>query len=145
MALADLNNVLRVFGMSALSGDDQQELFREVLLMTLARASSSDANIDPVEISTIQRIVKRELDVDLSETDVRRAARTELYESESLRRYLRSVRRHLSDENRVTIIRALAEVIKSDTTISVLEVEWFNRVSEALRVTPAEIAGLSSS
>ena len=143
MAIADLNSVLRIFRESALSGDEDQELFREVLLMTLARASNSDANIHPVEISTIQSIMQREADIQLSEADIRKAARAELYEDANLRKYLRSVRRQLSASDRLTIVQALAKVIQSDTEISVLEIDFFNRVADALRVTPAEIAGLT--
>ena len=72
MAIADLSNVLKIFADSELDEEQEQELFKEALLMTLARASSSDANIDPVEISTIQEIMKQE-GVELSEADVRRA------------------------------------------------------------------------
>lgn len=144
MSIADLTQVLNIFKESELSVDDRQELFQEVLLMTLARASSSDANIDPVEIKTIQRIVNRETGEDLSDADVRLAARKELYETATLRKYLGSVRRKLDTNEKIKIVSALAEVIKSDTSISVLEVDFFNRVADALRVTPAELAGLSA-
>ena len=144
MALADLANVLKIFQDSHPEEDRQSELANEALLMTLARASSSDANIDPVEISTIQAIVKRETGEDVEELDVRRAARTELYEEANLRKYLRSVRHHLTPENRITIIQALAEVIRSDSAVSVLEIDFFNRTADALRVTPAEMAGLQA-
>ena len=145
MATADLSNVLRFF--KDTSDEDtqaQEELFHEVLLMILARASSSDANIDPVEIATIQKIMKRETGEDLTDADVRRAARTELYENANLRKYLRNVRRHLTSDNRLKIAGALAEVIKSDCSVSVLEVDFFNRVADSLRVTPAELAGIQS-
>jgi uncharacterized tellurite resistance protein B-like protein len=52
------------------------------------------------------------------------------------------VRRQLSPTDRVRIVNLLADVIKSDTEISVLEVDFFNMVGEALRTTPAELAGL---
>lgn len=144
MAIADLNTVLRIFGEATLSDEEEQELFREVLLMTLARASNSDANIHQVEISTIQKIMREEADADLTEADIRKAARSELYEDANLRKYLRSVRRQLSEEDRVTVVHALAKVIQSDTEISVLEIDFFNRVADALRVTPAELAGLTN-
>lgn len=142
MAIADLSSVLKIFSESTDSDDDQRQLFSEVLLMTLARASSSDANMHTVEIQTIQEIMRREAGQELTETDVRKAARPELYESANLRKYLRSVRKQLKATDRVTIVNALAEVIRSDTTISVLEVDFFNRVADSLRVTPAELAGI---
>lgn len=143
MAIADLSNVLKIFRESSPSEESQQDLYKEVLLMTLARASNSDANMHPVEIATIQQIMQREADQDLTEADIRKAARPELYESVNLRKYLRSMRRQLKPGDRVSIIRALAEVIKSDTEVSVLEIDFFNRVADALGVSAAELAGLS--
>ena len=144
MALADLRNVLKIFRDSQPEGSEKNELFNEVLLMTLARASSSDANIDPVEISTIRDIVQRETGEEVTDADVRRAARTELYEEANLRKYLRSVRRRLSSAQRAVIANTLAEVIRSDSSISVLEIDFFNRVADTLEVTPAEMAGLTA-
>ena len=59
MAIADLSSILRIFGEASPSEENQKELYSEVLLMILARASSADANIDPVEIKTIQQIMQR--------------------------------------------------------------------------------------
>ena len=41
-------------------------------------------------------------------------------------------------------MQALAEVINSDSKVSVLEVDFFNRVADALRISPAELAGLDA-
>ena len=142
MALADLSSVLKVFGGSEPSEAEQQALYKEALLMTLARASSSDANIHRCEIKTIQRIVQRETGEELSEADIRKASRKELYESVNLHKYLRSMKKRLQPGDRVKISQALADVIKSDTQISVLEIDYFNGVAEALGVTPAELVGL---
>ena len=144
MAIADLSSILKLFGESSPDENQQEELYAEVLLMVLARASSSDANIDPVELKTIRAIIKRETGEELSEADIRKAGRSELYETVNLRKYLRSVQGRISDEKRTDIVRALAEVIKSDSTVSVLEIDFFNRVADALRITPAELAGLSN-
>ncbi len=67
MAIADLSRVLKIFSESSPSEEKQKELYREVLLMTLARASSSGANIDPVEIETIQQIMQRETGQELTD------------------------------------------------------------------------------
>jgi uncharacterized tellurite resistance protein B-like protein len=142
MAIADLSNVLKIFGETSLSAEEKKSLYGEVLMMVLARAASSDANVHPVEIKTIQDIVQRETGEAVGEPDIRLAARPELYESVPLRKYLRSVRRKLETGDRIRVVGALAEVIKSDTEISVLEVDFFNRVADALRITPAEIAGI---
>ncbi len=144
MAIVDFSRVLKIFSESSPSEEKQNELYREVLLMTLARASSSDANIDPVEIETIQQIMQRETGQELTEADIRKAARSELYESVNLRKYLRSVQRQLKAEDRSKIVQAVVDVIKSDTQINVLEIDFFNRVADALRITPAETLGLAA-
>ena len=144
MAIADLGNVLKIFGGSDISAEEQQELFHEVLLMVLARASSSDSSIQSIEVPTIKKIVERETGVSVSEQDVRKAARTELYESTPLAKYVGSVAKNLLDRDRIAIVRLLAEVIRSDTEVSVLEIDFFNNIANALNATPAEIAGLTS-
>ena len=143
MAIADLSSVLKKsFGESSPSEEDQNELYKEVLLMTLARASRSDANIHPVEIETIQQIMQRETGQELTEADIRKAARPHLNESAKLRKYLRSVQGQLKVEDRIKVVQALADVIKSDTPISVLEINFFNRVADALRITFPQLFGL---
>ncbi len=142
--VATLSSVLEIFGESSPSEEKQKELYREVLLMTLARASRSDANIHSVEIETIQQIMQRETGQELTEADIRKASRPDLYESVNLCKYLRSVQGQLNTENKTTILQALADVIKSDTEINVLEIDFFNRVVDALRITPAAQLGLTA-
>ena len=144
MSIGDLSNVLKIFGGSDISEDQQKELYQEVLLMVLARASSSDANIDPREIEAIQKMVRNETGKDVTEQDVRKAARTELYETTPIGKYLGSVRKKLADADRVRVIHLLADVIKSDAEISVLEIDFFNMVATALQATPAEVMGIAS-
>ena len=144
MGIADLGNVLKIFGGSDISPEEQQALFKEVLLMVLARASSSDTSIQSIEVKTIRDIVERETGDVIDEKDVRRAARTELYETTPLDKYLGSAGKKLLHRDRVAIVHLLAEVIKSDTEVSVLEVDFFNMVAGALQATPAEVAGLSA-
>ncbi len=144
MAIAAVSNVLKLLAASSPSEETQKELYREVLLITLARASNSDANIHPVEIETIQQIMQRETGQELTEADIRKATRPDLYESVNLRKYLRGVRRQLKASDRITIMQALADVIKSDTRINVLEIDFFNRVADALRITRAELPELTA-
>ncbi len=143
MSIGDLSNVLKIFGGSDISADKQKELYQEVLLMVLARASSSDSNIHPLEIETIQEMVRRETGSKISAQEVRKAARTELYETTPLAKYLGSARKKLADADRVKVVHLLAEVVKSDTEISVLEIDFFNMVANALKATPAEVIGIS--
>lgn len=142
MSIADLSRVLNVFGGSSAAEEDQNELYKEVLLMTLAKASRSDANMQPVEILSIQGIMQRETGEEITELDVRKASRPDLYETVNLRKYLRTVQGRLDPRNKARILQALAEVIKSDTEISALEIDYFDTVAKALNATPAELAGL---
>ena len=144
MVFGDFSSVLKIFGAPPPSEEKQKELYREVLLITLARASNSDANIHPVEIETIQQIMQRETGQELTEADIRRAARPDMYDSVKLRKYLRSVQRQLKAEDKITIMQALADVIRSDTQINVLEIDFFNRVAVALRITPPELPELTA-
>ncbi len=142
MAIADLGNVLKIFGGSELDSDAQNELFKEVLLMTLARAADADINIQHAEVERIQQILKAHCGEDFSAADIRVAARDELYAEASLRKYLASVRKKLSDEQVGEVVDALADVFRSDAVVSPLEIDFFNGVAEALQATPAQIAGL---
>ena len=144
MAFGDLVKVLRIFGNSSTSEETQDDLYKEVLLTTLAQASKADANIHPMEIKTIQQIMQRETGQDFTEADIRKASRSQLNETENLRKYLRSVQSRLNHESKTTILRAMVDVIKSDTHINVLEIDFFNRVVDALRIAPTEEFELSA-
>jgi uncharacterized tellurite resistance protein B-like protein len=142
MAIADLKNVLKIFGGSELSEGDHDELRKEVLLMTLARAADADINIQTVEVDRIREILKDCTGEEFSSADIRVAARSELYAEANLRKYLGSVRKKLRDQDRADVVKALADVFRSDSDVSVLEIDFFNRTVEALQATPAQIAGL---
>jgi len=63
MAIADLKSVLNIFAGSDIGEEGQGELFKEVLLMTLARAADADINIQTVEVERIQEILKEHTEV----------------------------------------------------------------------------------
>lgn len=144
MAISDLKNVLKIFGGSEISGDAQDELYKESLLMTLARAAHADVNIQAVEVDRIREILKQRTGDEFSAADIRVAARAELYAEANLKKYLSSVQRKLSATQRAAIVQALADVMRSDDTVSVLEIDFFNEVANALKATPAQIAGLEA-
>ena len=144
MAIADLSNVLNIFRANELSESGREALFKEVMLMTLARATSSDANIDPCEVSTVQKILEAHTGDTFSEADIRLASRPTLYEEAPFAKYLNSVRKNLTAKARAEIVQALAEVIKSDTEVRELEIDFFNMVATELKASPAEIIGLTS-
>ena len=142
MAIADLSNVLKIFGGSDVSDEERVELRKEVMLMTLARAADADINIQSVEVDRIREILKEKTGEDFSAADVRVAARADLYAEANLRKYLSTVRKKLNPQDRSDVVQALAEVFRSDSNVSVLEIDFFNRTVEALNATPAQIAGL---
>jgi uncharacterized tellurite resistance protein B-like protein len=142
MAIADLKNVLKIFSGSDVSADQESELFKEVLLMTLARAADADINIQTVEVDRIREILKTHTGEDFTTADIRVAARAELYAEATLVKYLGSVHKKLSDAHCAETIQALADVFRSDQSVSVLEVDFFDNVAGALRVKPSQVAGL---
>ena len=142
MAIADLSNVLKIFGGSDVSDEERVELRKEVMLMTLARAADADINIQSVEVDRIREILKEKTGEEFSSADVRVAARADLYAEANLRKYLSTVRKKLNPQDRSDVVQALADVFRSDSNVSVLEIDFFNRTVEALNATPAQIAGL---
>lgn len=144
MAIADLKNVLKIFGGSELGKEQENDLFEETLLMTLARAANADVSIQHAEVESIQAILKKHTGKDFSAADVRVAAREELYAESTLVKYLRGAEKGLSEAHCSEIVQALADVFRADETVSALEVDFFNNVVTALNVTPAQIAGLTA-
>ena len=142
MAIADLKNVLKIFGGSDVSEEAQNQLFKEVLLMTLARAADADINIQAVEVDRIRDILKEHTGEEFSVADIRVAARAELYAEATLVKYLNSVSGKMLPAHRAETVQALADVVRSESTVSVLEIEFFDKVVEALKVTPSQVAGL---
>ncbi len=142
MAIADLKNVLKIFGGSEVSAEAETQLFKEVLLMTLARAADADINIQAAEVDRIREILKEHTGEDFSSADIRVAARAELYAEATLVKYLKLVSKKLSTEHRVEVVQALADVFRSDQNVSILEVDFFDNVVNSLNVTPSQVAGL---
>lgn len=142
MAISDLLNLKKLFSGGELGEQEKQDLLKEVLLLILSRASSSDTNIHPVEISVIQNILKGVTGEKFSEQQIHVAAHSELFESEPLESYLSSIASSLLETDRAVIANSLATVIKSDERITYNEVNFFNGVATALELTPASIAGL---
>ena len=144
MAIADLKNVLKIFGGSDLGEEQEKDLFEETLLMTLARAANADVAIQNVEVESIQGILKKHTGKEFSQADIRIAAREELYAEATLVKYLRRAEKGLTEAHCSEIVQALVELFRSDQNVSGLEIDFFNNVVNALNVTPAQIAGLSA-
>jgi uncharacterized tellurite resistance protein B-like protein len=136
------NIISKIFGGGAPTDEEKAQLFKEVAMMVLARATASDTNIKPVEIETVRLIIERVTGEETTDADVRVAANSQLFEKEPLERYLNRAGRVLDVADRVTIAEALAEVIVSDAKVTTKETNFFNMVASAFHLTPAELAGL---
>ena len=80
MALSAFSNIKKLFGGSASSDSERDELYKEALLLVLARAADSDTSVRAVEVEIVRKIVQRETGDDVSDADVRVAAASELVE-----------------------------------------------------------------
>ncbi|HEY5623988.1 MAG TPA: TerB family tellurite resistance protein [Gammaproteobacteria bacterium] len=145
MSSANLSSVLKIFQGSSLSAEEESVLFREVLLMTLARATSEDSNVHPVEVETVQASIRKAIGEDIDAAEIRIAAKSELYETAPLEKYLSTCGRKLDAASKSATIQALAEVIKADTEVTSREIQFFDMVADALAVSPSQVAGLVAS
>jgi len=142
MSISNFSNILKIFGGGEPTEEEKQELFKEVAVMTLARATASDTNIKPVEVETVREIIEKVIGEEVTSAEVRVQANSKLFETEPLEKYLSRAGRVLGIEDRITIARALAEVIVSDERVTSKETRFFNMVAAAFQLTPAELAGL---
>jgi uncharacterized tellurite resistance protein B-like protein len=140
MALVEFNKIRQLFG-EAHSGADPQ-LFRELFVLVLSRATDADSHTHPAEIASVQAVIKEQLDEDLSDAEIRTAALSKLYESAPLEKYLSDAALKLSDTQRRQILEGLVKVMHADERISSREADFFNMVVSALRLTAADAAGL---
>ncbi len=140
MALVDFNKVRQLFGETPQT--DDADLFREMFVLVLARATDADAYSHPAEIETVQGVIKDELGDELSSAEIRTAALSKIYESAPLQKYLADAAPKLSMDQRRTILRSLVTVMHADDRISSREAEFFNMVVDSLRLTAADAAGL---
>jgi uncharacterized tellurite resistance protein B-like protein len=144
MSRADFKSILRFLAGGEPSPEERAELFREAALMALARATNADTNIKPIEVETVQRILKRVTGDDFATSEIQVAAKSAVFETKPLDRYLAGIGRKLDSQQRSTLVGALAEVIRSDERISHFETDYYDMVVKALGATPSEIAGLTS-
>ena len=142
MIQSTLNVIAKIFAEQFLTPEETEELFNETVLMTLARATNADTNIHPVEVALVKTKVKEVTDQDVTDVDVRVAANSDLFERTSLENCLIRINTILTIEQKVSIVRALSEVVQVDQKITQREVSFFNRVSDSLNLTPADLMGL---
>ncbi len=145
MSLSYFTVIKKMFGGKDLSEAERHDLVREAMVMTLARVTKSDSNIEAVEIETVQRVIKDKLGEEMSAADIRVAAASELFEAEPLDRYLHKASFVLKDEDKELIARALGEVIHSDGEVRGNETEFFNTVVKELGVADETAAAIRGS
>ncbi len=142
MSIASLAGVLKIFGGTDPSPEEQAELAKEVMLMTLARATAADTNIKAIEVEKVREVLLARTGEDFPAADVRVAANSAIYEKAPLVKYLATSAKKLAAADRLGIAEALADVINADGRVSVREITFFNDVAEALSLTPAQLMGL---
>ena len=144
MSISSLSHIMEFFrfGDKDLSADEKKALVEEVLLMTLARATSADFNIDPVEVEVAQSVIKQATGSDVSTQDIRTAAISDLYKEATIEKYLSKIRSKIELADRQLVVNSLAELIKIDGKVSPFEIDFYNSVVSSLGLTPAELAGM---
>ncbi len=144
MSTDTFSNVASIFSGKKISADQENELFKETLILSLSRMTRADLSIDAVEVDAVIKFVKTATDADISEATIRVAASSEIFESAPLDKQLQKVSKHLSSTHRRVIVEGLAEVIGSDGHVSDAEAEFFNTLVNALKLTPAEMFGFGN-
>lgn len=142
MNIATLDTIRKFFG-TKLTAEDKQEIVDEAVMMTLARATNADSNIKHIEVELVQKIVQEVTGQIVSAADVRVAANSHLFEKAPLQRYLSRIGSEITIQEKLTIVKALASVIKIDGRISSREIQFFNMVTEAFDLDAANLIGLA--
>jgi uncharacterized tellurite resistance protein B-like protein len=141
MSIRNLSHIKKFFGHSG-NPEEKLELYKEMLLMTLSRATRADLLTDDSEVATVQRIWLDVIGEEVSSKDVRIAASSELFESAPIDKYLARVGQQIEASQRQSIVKALIDVFEADGMVTASEIEFFNMVVEALKLTPAQTVGL---
>tara|TARA_B110000858_G_scaffold98198_1_gene112924 strand:+ start:3266 stop:3703 length:438 start_codon:yes stop_codon:yes gene_type:complete len=142
MSLLNFSKITKLLRDDKRRPKHRQELFKEVMLMVLARVTRADSNVERVELEKVQEVLKEELGQDISVAEIRTASSSAIFETQSLESYLSTATRKLDEHERMLILDSLKKVIRSDEIIRSFELDFFDRVALALRATPSEIAGL---
>ena len=140
MSLVDFSSIKELIQVK--SGKGKDELFKEVLLLILARATSVDSNVESIEVENVQKAIKELTGDEISKGDILTASSSEIYETQSLERALGKASRKLDQEKTAIILNCLSDLIRADGSIRYQELEFFDRVATALKASPSEIAGL---
>lgn len=123
---------------------EKRTLANEVLFRALARTTAADTNIQRVEVETVRNIYRDMTGDEVSTSEIRVAAQADLYERQPFKSYLAGVQAQIDGDDKRLIMKALAAVIKADGRVSPFEVDFFNEVAGALKLSPADLADLTN-
>ncbi|MEM8659798.1 MAG: TerB family tellurite resistance protein [Pseudomonadota bacterium] len=143
MSLIDLPTIGQLFGMAEVN--PSPEAYKELLLMVLSRATDVDAYTHPAEVDIVRDVLCKYLDEDVSSADVHIAAKSKLYETAPLEKYVSHIGSRLPKEDRVSMVNALIEVLLADDRIASAEAGYFNMICKSLKLDFADVVGLHSS
>ncbi len=118
------------------------QLRNEILLNTLARLTYADSNTKAIEVEAVRKIYKRETGENVTAAEIRVAARGDLHEALAFDKYLSKGGAKLSSEDKCFIMKAMAEIVKSDGSVSPGEVDFFDGVGKAFKMSASEVAEL---
>lgn len=139
MTLLNLDNLKS----SALQGDfadEQLESMKKLLLMVLARGARVDLNADSDEVSAIIEVVRNFTGHELDAATVRTEAIAQSRETST--KPISKLASSLSHEQKILVILALKEVLLADQQLISSEIDYFNIVASALKLSFADAAGL---
>ena len=139
MALVNLQS-LKSLMTSTTSADDDRESYKTLLFTILTKASRVDLHSDGTEIELIQKIMFDYTGETYDAGSIRAEAIAQA-QGESLRPVAKLAAK-LPESMRVLAIDALASVIRADDNISYAEIDYFNAVAGAMRLSFADVAGL---
>ncbi|MCH2190996.1 MAG: TerB family tellurite resistance protein [Gammaproteobacteria bacterium] len=141
MSIRNLSHIKKLFE-HVDNPDEKRELYKEMLLMTLSRATRADLVTDDTEVAIVQKVVLEATGEEVSVKCVRTAASSELYETAPIDKYLSRVGQKIDLSQRQSIVKALVAVFEADGQVTESETDFFNMVVGALKLSPAEAAGL---
>ena len=110
MSLVDFSKITKLLRDDKHRAKHKQELFKEVMLMVLARVTRADSNVETVELEKVQEVLKQELGQDISVAEIRTASSSEIFETQSLESYLSTATRKLDEHERMLIMASLENI-----------------------------------
>ena len=125
---------------TGLSAADECEIFKQLLFKLLTKAARIDLHTDTSEVELIQTLML-EYTGESYDTGVIRAEAAIQAQETSLRPVAKLAAK-LPENLRVLAIGALKEIMGADERISYAEIDYFNAVAGAMRLSFADVAGL---